>query len=190
MDRRALVKRRERDVEPRAHCMARDRLLSDRPDRHRSTSEMEISRRMALGFIAGALVCAPAAAAQTFPNRVIKIVSPLPPGGPGDAIPRLVADRLGKSFGYTAIVENVVGASGAIGARQVARADPDGHTIILGNAQSHVSNMLLLKDPGYGAMKDFALIAGVGAFEHVFVVPSASPVRTMKDLVELARKEP
>jgi tripartite-type tricarboxylate transporter receptor subunit TctC len=152
---------------------------------------MTITRRLALGLLAGAaLLGFKPAEAQTFPNRVVKVVVPYPAGGPTDAIARIVAEELGRSLGQNAIVENVAGASGAVGTRQVAKADPDGHTIVFGNNQTHGNNMFLLKEPGYDAVKDFAPLAGVGAFEHVFVVPNASAAKSIKELVELAKKEP
>jgi tripartite-type tricarboxylate transporter receptor subunit TctC len=88
------------------------------------------------------------------------------------------------------IVRNEAGASGAVGTRAVARAEPDGHTIVFGNNQTHGNNMFLLKEPGYDAVKDFAPLAGAGAFEHVFVVRKELPVRTINELVDLAKKEP
>jgi tripartite-type tricarboxylate transporter receptor subunit TctC len=151
---------------------------------------MTPTRRLALGLMAGAALFATGAAhAQTFPSRVVKVVVPYPAGGPTDAIARIVAEELGKSLGQNAIVENVAGASGAVGTRQVAKADPDGHTIVFGNNQTHGNNMFLLKEPGYDAVKDFAPLAGVGAFEHVFVVPNQSSAKSIKELVELAKKD-
>jgi tripartite-type tricarboxylate transporter receptor subunit TctC len=156
---------------------------------------MQLTRRLALGagllgLAAGILPSAGAATAQDFPTRPIKIVVPYPAGGPTDAIARIVAEEMSKELGQNTLVENVAGASGAVGTRQVARAEPDGYTIVFGNNQTHGNNMFLLKEPGYDAVKDFAPLAGVGAFEHVFVVPKDSAVKSMKDLVEAAKKDP
>ncbi len=136
-----------------------------------------------------------AQAQEWAPSRPIKMVVPYPPGGPTDAIARLVGRELATSLGQAVVVENLAGASGAVGTRAVARAEPDGYTIMLGNNQTHSNNMHLLREPGYDAVRDFAPLAGAGAFEHVFVVsPSLAsrgePVRTMGELVELARREP
>lgn len=150
-----------------------------------------ITRRLALALLATAL--APAAAlaqAENFPNRVVRIVVPYPAGGPTDAIARLVADDLSRRIGQNVIVENLAGASGAVGTKAVAKADPDGHTIVFGNNQTHGNNMFLLKEPGYDAVKDFAPLAGVGAFEHVFVVKNDLPVKGIQELVDLAKKDP
>jgi tripartite-type tricarboxylate transporter receptor subunit TctC len=151
---------------------------------------MVLTRRFALGLLAGATLFSGAAQAQDFPNRVIRMVVPYPAGGPTDAIARFVAEDMGKSLGQNVIVENVAGASGAVGTRQVARAEPDGYTIVFGNNQTHGNNMFLLSNAGYDAVKDFAPLAGVGAFEHVFVVPKDSPFKSISDLVAAAKKDP
>jgi tripartite-type tricarboxylate transporter receptor subunit TctC len=152
---------------------------------------LSLTRRMALGFVAGAAtLLSHAAFAQTFPSHVIKMVVPYPAGGPTDVIARIVAEEMGKDFGQNVIVENVAGASGAIGTRAVARAEPDGYTIVFGNNQTHGNNMFLLKDPGYDAVKDFAPLAGAGAFEHVFVVKNDLPVKSIPELIEFAKKNP
>ena len=151
---------------------------------------MTFTRRHALGLAAGTLVSPVIARAQTFPVRPVTIVVPYPAGGPTDAIARLVAQELAGPLGQSVIVRNEAGASGAVGTRSVARAEPDGHMIVFGNNQTHGNNMFLLKDPGYDAVRDFAPLAGVGAFEHVFVVRKDLPVATINDLVAMARKDP
>ncbi len=151
---------------------------------------MSLTRRRALGLLAGAALVATAAAAETYPSRVIKMVVPYPPGGPTDVIARIVAEELGKSFGQNVIVENLAGAAGAIGTRTVAKAEADGYTLIFGNNQTHGNNMFLLANPGYDAIKDFAPLAGAGAFEHVFVTSNQLPAKAIPDLVALAKKEP
>ncbi|MEZ0169858.1 Bug family tripartite tricarboxylate transporter substrate binding protein [Microvirga sp. TS319] len=149
-----------------------------------------LTRRMAFGLFAGAALLSQAALADTYPSRVIRMIVPYPAGGPTDVIARIVAEEMGKDLGQNTIVENVAGASGAIGTRAVARAEPDGYTIVFGNNQTHGNNMFLLKDPGYDAVKDFAPLAGAGAFEHVFVVKNDLPVKSIPELVALAKKDP
>lgn len=153
---------------------------------------MTFTRRAALGLLAAAgLTRARRAEAQGWaPSRPIKMIVPYPAGGPTDVIARRVAQELAASLGQPVVVENLAGASGAVGTRTVARAEPDGHTIMLGNNQTHVNNMHLLREAGYDALADFAPLAGAGAFEHVFVVSPSLPVRSMGELVELARREP
>ena len=152
---------------------------------------MIITRRHALGLAAGAsfAACRPAFA-QGFPTRPLTIVVPYPAGGPTDAIARIVAQELGSALGQNVIVRNDAGASGSIGSRNVARSEPDGHTLVFGNNQTHGNNMFLLKEPGYDAIKDFAPLAGAGSFEHVFAVRKDLPAKTINDLVDLAKKDP
>jgi tripartite-type tricarboxylate transporter receptor subunit TctC len=149
-----------------------------------------VTRRLALGLLAGAALLATPAAAQTYPSRVVKMVVPYPAGGPTDVIARIVAEELGRDLGQNVVVENLAGASGAVGTRTVAKAEPDGYTIIFGNNQTHGNNMFLLKEPGYDAVKDFAPLAGAGAFEHVFVVKNDLPAKTIPELIALAKKDP
>ncbi len=151
---------------------------------------MTPTRRTALGLMAGAVLSPSLARAQAFPSRPIRIVVAYPAGGPTDAIARLVANDLSGTLGQNVVVENVAGASGALGTRLVAKADPDGHTITFGNNQTHGNNMFLMKEPGYDAVKDFYPLAGAGAFEHVFVVPNSLPVKSIPDLIALAKADP
>jgi tripartite-type tricarboxylate transporter receptor subunit TctC len=128
--------------------------------------------------------------AQAFPSRPIRLVVAYPAGGPTDGIARIVAQDLSTTFGQNVVVENVGGASGSIGTRQVAKGDADGHVITFGNNQTHGNNMFLLKEAGYDAVKDFAPLAGAGAFEHVFVVKNDLPVKSIPELIALAKSKP
>lgn len=151
---------------------------------------MSLTRRSTLGLMAGAVFAPSIGRAQSFPSKTITLVVPYPAGGPTDAIARFVAQDLTSSIGQSVVVDNRAGASGAVGTRAVAKADPDGHTIIFGNNQTHGNNMFLLKEPGYDAVKDFAPLAGVGAFEHAFVVRKDLPAKDIKELVALAKADP
>jgi tripartite-type tricarboxylate transporter receptor subunit TctC len=146
--------------------------------------------RRAFIATAAAAVAAPSAFAQSFPTKPLRIVVAYPAGGPTDGIARIVAQDLAGALGQNVVVENVGGASGSIGTRQVAKGDADGHVITFGNNQTHGNNMFLLKEPGYDAVKDFAPLASPGAFEHVFVVRNDLPVRTIPELVALAKSKP
>lgn len=151
---------------------------------------MSLTRRFTLGLLAGTVLAPSVVRAQSFPTRPITLVVPYPAGGPTDAIARFVAQDLSTSIGQNVVVDNRAGASGAVGTRAVAKADPDGHTIVFGNNQTHGNNMFLLKEPGYDAVKDFAPLAGVGAFEHAFVVRKDLPAKDIKELVALAKADP
>jgi tripartite-type tricarboxylate transporter receptor subunit TctC len=150
---------------------------------------MTITRRHAFGLLAGAAVLPAGAVAQGFPSRVIKIVVPYPAGGPTDALARIVAQELSAALGQNAIVENLGGGAGAIGTRQVAKAEPDGHTLVLSTNQTHATNYILLKDPGYAA-KDFSAVAGLADLQHVLVVKNDLPVRSVAELIARAKAAP
>ena len=151
---------------------------------------MSLTRRSTLGLVAGAVFAPAIARAQSYPSKPITLVVPYPAGGPTDAIARFVAQDLSTSIGQNVLVDNRAGASGAVGTRAVAHGAADGHTFIFGNNQTHGNNMFLLKDPGYDAVKDFAPVAGVGAFEHAFVVRNDLPAKNIKELIALAKADP
>jgi tripartite-type tricarboxylate transporter receptor subunit TctC len=151
---------------------------------------MSFTRRSALGLVAGAVFAPAVVRAQSYPSKTITLVVPYPAGGPTDAIARFVAQDLSTSIGQNVVVDNRAGASGAVGTRAVAKAEPDGHTFIFGNNQTHGNNMFLLKEPGYDAVKDFAPVCGVGAFEHAFVVRNDLPAKSIKELIALAKADP
>jgi tripartite-type tricarboxylate transporter receptor subunit TctC len=148
-----------------------------------------LTRRSAL-VGAATLPLSTRAFAQTFPSKPIRMVVAYPAGGPTDGIARIVAQDMAAALGHNIVVENVGGASGSIGTRQVAKGDADGHVITFGNNQTHGNNMFLLKELGYDAVKDFAPLASPGAFEHVFVVKNELPVKSIQDLIALAKSKP
>ena len=149
-----------------------------------------LSRRRFGGLIAGAALAPHALSAADFPSRQIRIVVPYPPGGPTDALARILAADLQATLGQPVIVENKPGASGALGSREVAKADPDGHTLVLGNNQTHATNAFLLKDAGYDPVRDFAAVAGLADLQHVLVVRKDLGARTVADLVAIATRDP
>ncbi len=148
-----------------------------------------ISRRVFVAASAS-LPFATRAHAQAFPSKPLRMIVAYPAGGPTDGIARIVAQDLSGALGQNVIVENVAGASGSIGTRQVARGDADGHVFTFGNNQTYGNNMFLLKEPGYDAVKDFAPLASPGAFEHVFVVRNGLAVRSISDLIKMAKDRP
>jgi tripartite-type tricarboxylate transporter receptor subunit TctC len=144
-------------------------------------------------FAAG-LVAAPfvkSAFAQSWaPPGPVRMIVAYPAGGPTDVIARIVAADISGPLGQQVVVENLSGAAGAIGTRVVAKAKPDGLTITFGNNQTHGNNMFMLNEPGYDAVKDFAPLAGAGAFEHVFVVRNDLPAESIQDVIKLAEEKP
>jgi tripartite-type tricarboxylate transporter receptor subunit TctC len=136
-----------------------------------------------------ALLAAQSVGAQTFPTQPIRMISPFPPGGSVDIMARLIGDPLGAQLGQRIIVENRSGASGNIGMEAVARATPDGHTIVL-NTIPLVTNQSLFPKLSWDPIRDFAAIGMVATAPHVLVVPARVPAKTVADLVRLARSSP
>jgi tripartite-type tricarboxylate transporter receptor subunit TctC len=145
-----------------------------------------------LGGMVGLVFLALAApAAAQFPGTApITIVMPYPPGGLGDYFVRLVAPKLAESLGTTVLVDNRPGANGAIGTATVARAKPDGHTIVFVPASTVTTNQWLMKDLGYDPLKDLTPLALVLAVPNVLVVNPSVAAQTLPELLELARRKP
>src|SRR5690606_26686799 len=122
-----------------------------------------MNRRQVLLTGAALALCGPLAAfAQAFPSRPVRLVVPFPPGGPTDIFARAYAARLETALGQPVAVDNKAGASGAIGAAEVARARADGHTLLFGTASTHALYNLIVEKPQYDSIKDFAHVAVVG----------------------------
>jgi tripartite-type tricarboxylate transporter receptor subunit TctC len=136
------------------------------------------------------LALATPAMAQFSGNAPVTIVMPYPPGGLGDYFVRLVAPKLAESLGTTVLVDNRPGANGGIGTAAVARAKPDGHTIIFVPASTVTTNQWLMKDIGYDPLKDLTPLALVLAVPNVLVVAPSVPATTLPELLDLARKKP
>jgi len=126
------------------------------------------------------------AAAPAWPTKPIRLVVPYPPGGPTDVLLRIVASQLAERLGQAVLIDNKPGASGMVGADQVAKAAPDGYTL-LGNASIHVINPSLYAKTPYDAIKDFAPISLVAEVPLVLVVSPSLPAQSVKDLVALAK---
>jgi tripartite-type tricarboxylate transporter receptor subunit TctC len=134
-------------------------------------------------------VMAAPASAQNFPSRPIRIMAPFAPGGPVDITARIVAQKLGESLGQPVIVENRAGASGMIGAEQVAKSAPDGHTL-LANSSIHVIVPSLFSKMAYDPIRDFAPITVASSSPLMLVVTPALPVKNIKGFIALAKARP
>jgi tripartite-type tricarboxylate transporter receptor subunit TctC len=132
-------------------------------------------------------VCAFQAEAQTYPAKPIRMVVGYPPGGSGDFTSRIAADEMSKQLGVAVVVENRAGAAGNIAAEVVAKATPDGYTIL--NAWHHAINLALYKSSNYSE-KDFVAISRVAAGPTVVAVNSSSPFGNLKELIEYSKKNP
>ena len=146
-----------------------------------------LTRRTALAALAASGL-APRAQAEGFPTHTVTIIVPYPPGDPIDLLARLIAQE--ANLGQPIVVENRPGASGIIGASAVAHAEPDGHMLVLGTNQTHATNQSLIKGCPYDAVRDFAPVAGIAAMPHVLVTRNSLAVKTLADLVALARQKP
>ena len=149
-----------------------------------------MNRRTSLSTLlaAMALLCSPAlfAAEDAYPNKTIKIIAPVQPGGGVDLVARLIADRLGKVLGQSIIVDNQSGGGGIVGSQATARAAPDGYTLMVGYVGTHGTNPALRKLP-YDAIKDFTPIAMVGGTPNIIVANLNVPVTTLKEFVAYAK---
>ena len=148
------------------------------------------SAAIARGSFALTVLIAAAAApavAQTFPDRPVKVVSAYPPGGPSDTMARIATLGLGDALGQNVFVENITGAGGKIGSRAVARAAPDGYTLLLGGTNDNAVTPALYQHLDYDPVKDFAPVAAVARDPQVMVINPAVPVHTLAELVQYAK---
>lgn len=137
-----------------------------------------------------ALLFALQANAQAWPAKPVKIVAPFAPGGSADTLGRLIAQKLTEQLKENFVVENRPGAGGAVGSDLVAKAAPDGYTLVVSGIASHVIAPLLPHGTAYDPMKDFTHIALLGGPPAVFAVNPSLPARTLKDFVALAKAQP
>ena len=135
------------------------------------------------------LIGMPVAMAQSFPSRPITLVVPFAPGGPTDIIARLLAEQMRASLGQTVVVENIAGANGNIGGAKVARAAPDGHTLILGHWSTHVVNGAVYPLT-FSVFDDFAPISLVSTNSYLIVAKPAVPALDLKGLIAWLRANP
>jgi tripartite-type tricarboxylate transporter receptor subunit TctC len=151
-----------------------------------------MNRRLPLVALAAAvLACGPlGAVAQTWPTRPITYIVPFTPGGSTDVIGRTVAQSLATTLGQPVVVENKPGAAGAVGAGSVARAKPDGYTLLGGTISTHAINASLYKDLPYDPVKDFEPITLVGYVPNALFVSPQLGVNTVAELIALLKKDP
>ena len=146
-----------------------------------------IGRRHFITMLGGAATAWPfAAKAQVWPLRLVRIVVPYAPGGGTDAFARILAAGLSKLVGYQIVVENKSGGSTNIGTEDVARADPDGYTILFGSP-ALATNRFLFTALGYDALKDFSPVSLMATFPDVMTVPNSSPAKTVAEFIAYAK---
>jgi tripartite-type tricarboxylate transporter receptor subunit TctC len=141
-------------------------------------------------WVAAALLAGTAWAQSSYPDRLVRIIVPQSPGGPTDLIARATAHRLQTAYGQSVIAENRGGAGGAIAAKQVASAEPDGHTLLLGNTSVLIHIPILFRSAGYDPAKAFAPVARLStSYQVIFVHPSV-PVKSMAEFIAYAKANP
>jgi tripartite-type tricarboxylate transporter receptor subunit TctC len=140
--------------------------------------------------VATPLLIAGHASAQEYPNKLIRVIVPAAPGGGADIIARLFAQPLTKSLGQSVVAENRPGASNIIGTELVAKAPADGYTLLMGTTGSLANNPLLYVKLPYDSIRDFAPISNVANSAFVLVVHPSMPVKTVPELVALAKRKP
>jgi tripartite-type tricarboxylate transporter receptor subunit TctC len=153
---------------------------------------MTFPRRRFLKLIAGGValpVIARTAGAQSWPSRVVRFVVGFPAGGGNDAVARIVANRLSEIWGQQVIVENKGGAGGNLAFETVARAAPDGYTMLVG-FPGLVTNQFLYSSINYDPVADFAAISLIGTYGNLLVVPNSSPIKTFQDFLTRAKANP
>lgn len=130
-----------------------------------------------------------ASVAETYPDRPITIVVPYPPGGTVSAMARLITERVGAAIKGTFVIEHKGGAAGAVGTAAVARAAPDGYTLVLGTQQTHATNMVLIRNLSYDPARDFVPVAQLGALQHVLVTRKDLGRRDLNAFLALAQSK-
>jgi tripartite-type tricarboxylate transporter receptor subunit TctC len=130
------------------------------------------------------------AAAQDYPARTVTLVVPYPPGGGVDVLARVVAEKLSVSLKQQVIVDNRGGAGGNIGTRSVARAEPDGHTLLLGHTGTMSINPSLYANAGYDPRKDFAPIGLIASMPVALIAHPSVPAKTVAELIALVKRDP
>ena len=150
------------------------------------------TRRLLLAALACATLplCTPAALAQAWPAKPIKLLVPLAAGSTADIISHLVGTELAKALGQPVVVENKTGAGGTIATAEVARAAPDGYTIGFASQGTLVFNQALYSKPGYDSLKDLTPIGLTGGVSNIMVVPPASSAREPRDVIAAAKARP
>ncbi len=152
---------------------------------------MVMSGRFLGTFVAVVMAaCGGTEAAQDYPNKSLRLVVPWPPAGTVDILARPVSLKLSADLGQSVIIDNRPGANSILGSDIVAKASPDGYTLLVDNITGHSANVTLYKKLPFDSLKDFAPITLIASAPNLLVVHPSSPVRTMKDLIAVAKSQP
>ena len=151
---------------------------------------MTMSRRTALAFALAAQCLAGAALAADYPTKSIKLVVPYAPGGGADSVARIVAKKVSENIGQAIVIENKGGAGSIVGTDIVAKAEPDGYTLLLGQSGPISINPAVYKSLPYDPVKDFAPVTMTTAYPYILVVNSELPAKSLQEFVALAKSKP
>ncbi len=153
---------------------------------------MPISRRTLIATLglSSAANLLPRAAFAAYPDRPIHLIVPFAPGGNADIVGRIVAERMSQALGQPVVVDNRGGAGGSIGAELVARATPDGYTLLVGSNGPLTVNPFVQAKLGYDPLKDFAAVALTSYVPHVIIVNDKLEAKTLQDFIALSKKSP
>jgi tripartite-type tricarboxylate transporter receptor subunit TctC len=146
--------------------------------------------RNLLAFLCSLVLVLPAAAQDAYPSKAVKLVAPFPAAGPLDLLARVVAQKLTEQWGHPVVVENVTGATGSIGANAVARAAPDGHTLLMSVDIPLTMYPAIARSLPYDPEKSFKPIASVARTDNGLFVNAALGVSSVEELIALAKKRP
>jgi tripartite-type tricarboxylate transporter receptor subunit TctC len=146
--------------------------------------------RVGIVLVCGLVLGSPAAFGQTYPDRPIRLISPNPAGGANDTIVRIIAAKMTGILGASFIIDNRGGAGGKIGAEAVARAAPDGYTLLAGSVSTHSFAPVVTPKLGYDPIKDFEPISLLALVQNVLVVSPSLPVADVAELIALAKAQP
>ncbi len=142
---------------------------------------------LALG---GILLAALPATAQNYPNRTIKFIVPFAAGSATDALARIVGEHASKTLGQSIIIENMAGANGVLAAQNVARAEPDGHTVLITTNTTHGANQSLMKNVPYDAITSFEPVTKLGTITLALIANPSVPAKTVQELIAHAKENP
>jgi tripartite-type tricarboxylate transporter receptor subunit TctC len=144
----------------------------------------------ALMLVAMLLAAMPAALAESYPSKPIRVIVPFPAGSATDGMARLISEYFTKHLGQGFVIENMAGANGTLAARAAARSTPDGYTLFFSTNSTHSASVYLYNKPGFDPVADFSPIALLSRAPHALVVRAESPYRDVKDLVAFAKAHP
>jgi len=141
-------------------------------------------------LLLAALTAVPALAAESYPEKPIRMIVPFPPGGGTDALSRILVPKLNEALGQQVVIDNRGGAQGGLGTALGAKAAPDGYTVLFAHSGALTINPHMYSNPGYNTLKDFAPITRGTEMPYILVLHPSVPAKTMKELAALARAHP